>query len=150
MKKIVQSVTLCMLALTIFLTGMGVTIVDYCCSSCGGQTLIMVENHKCCDNNKNHSEKSCCSAKHENHKIADNVLTIKKISHCEVSRLSIDTDATSFRPHIGTELIWINDIDIPFLLFDTYNINIPVYVDYESPPDIPPKDYLTLHSTLII
>ena len=151
MKKFAQTLILLIAAATIFLTGAGVTIVNYCCTSCSGQTLFMTEQHICCVQEHDAESNSCCSSKEMSHDTCEGDIYTKD-THCTASRLSIDIDAASFRPHVATPFVWISDASLTI----TTTI-LPKIVEYDdsytlfkSPPDTHPREYLSFIRVLII
>jgi hypothetical protein len=155
MKKFVQRFILLIAAATVFFTGAGVTIINYCCTSCSGQTLIMTEKHVCCVQGQHEAKSStaCCSAQKETiHNDSCENAAFSQDMHCTASRLSMDIDASSFRPHISVPFVWISDAlpDIPVSTsFDTVTY-ADGYTAFGSPPGIPPREYLSLIRILII
>jgi len=153
MKKFAQKTVLLIAAIAVFMTGAGVTIVNYCCSTYSGQTLLVTQQHVCCGHG--HSDKetgSCCS--HQGHllHVDEGEDGVSTDPHCSATRLSMDIDASSFRPHLLTPFVWISDahfIQHPCLLqHDPEHTATTYYTD--SSPDIPPREYLTLLTVLII
>jgi hypothetical protein len=153
MKKFAQRFILLIAAVTVFLTGAGVTIVNYCCTSCSGQTLFMTEQHICCAQGHNEAKAgSCCSAKETSHDTCENDSNFTQDTHCTASRLSIDIDASSFRPHVATPFVWISDA-LPVLCASIIPVKVEYaddYTSFRSPPDSPPREYLSFISILII
>lgn len=155
MKKFGQSIIILIIAVTVFLTGAGVTIIDYCCSSCGGQTLFMTEQHICCieDHAVVESESmTCCSIGKLSKDDACENMSFTKDSHCTASRVSADIDVSSFRPHVVIPFVWVS---AAFYASPTNALfqklyNIDDFIDFKSPPDIPPREYLSLIRVLII
>jgi hypothetical protein len=148
MKKFGQTLILLIAAATVFFTGAGVTIMNYCCTTCSGQTLFMTEQHVCCAQARQVEDVSgCCSVKATAHHN-----TFKSDTHCTASRLSIDIDASSFRPQVATPFIWISDASLAVTLsiFPEKVEYTDEYAQFESPPGIPPRDYLSLIRVLII
>lgn len=155
MKKFVQRFILLIAAATIFFTGAGVTIINYCCTDCSGQTLIMTEKHTCCAEGQHEVEpvKSCCSDPEENtNNDSCTNSTFSQDMHCTASRLSIDIDASSFRPHLSAPFVWISETlsYISLSISSDNTIYTDDYISFKSPPDIPPREYLSLIRILII
>jgi len=152
MKKFGQTLILLIAAATVFFTGAGVTIMNYCCTTCSGQTLFMTEQHICCAQASQTEEVSgCCSVKDTAHHDTCEA-SFKSEAHCSASRLSIDIDASSFRPQVAIPFVWVSAASLAV----TSNV-LPEKVEYtdeyaqfESPPEIPPRDYLSLIRVLII
>jgi hypothetical protein len=155
MKKFVQKFILLIAAATVFFTGAGVTIINYCCTSCSGQTLIMTEKHVCCAQEQHIAEPAtnCCPVQTEtaqNDPCGNSVFS--QDMHCTASRLSMDIDASSFRPLISVPFVWISGI-LPYIPVSASSDNATCadgYTTFEPPPDIPPREYLSLISILII
>ncbi len=156
MKKFGQTIIILIIAVTVFLTGAGVTVIDYCCSSCGGQTLFMTEQHICCIEDQNTEAAqmaSCCSMEKVSSKgDASENSSSTKDSHCTASRVSVDIDASSFRPHVVIPFIWVSDVPYVALVNTLFQRadSIDDFIDFRSPPDIPPREYLSLIRVLII
>lgn len=153
--KNVQRVILVIIAATVFLTGMGVTVINFCCSSCGEQTLIMTQRHTCCSQEnqaETESHKSCCAEKGSlENKTSANTF-FDDAEHCSSSRLSIDIDASSFRPQVTSPLVWLS-ATLPHTLGYTVSLTLgdtKEYTQLKTPTKIPPREYLSLIRVLII
>lgn len=151
--KGVQRIMLLIVAATVFLTGAGVTIINYCCTSCSGQTLFITTNHICCtESQPSHEGGSCCSSEKEVSNEMCEGLQIADLSHCTASRLSIDIDASSYRPQVSIPFVWISDAAT--YLQDSFTINNEqinnTFDRSKAPPEIPPRKYLSLIQVLII
>jgi len=94
--------------------------------------------------------KSCCSTANSCH--ATDQTSYSKNKHCSISRLSIDIDPSSFRPHVSIPFVWISDIpSVPQLNMIPYRAeDAGENAHLKIPPDIPPREYLSLISVLII
>ncbi|MDH6310802.1 hypothetical protein M2451_003582 [Dysgonomonas sp. PFB1-18] len=155
MKRFAQNIILVIAAATVFFTGAGVTIINYCCASCSGQTLIMAQQHTCCAiSHEQHTDATapCCAATEAESHDSCETTAFSGETHCQASRLSIDIDAASFRPHVATPVVWISDNSLILasaLLPDTTEF-ADHYSLFKSPPDIPPREYLSLIRVLII
>ncbi|NDV94733.1 hypothetical protein D0T84_07345 [Dysgonomonas sp. 521] len=153
MKKFAQRFILLIAAATVFFTGAGVTIINYCCTSCSGQTLFMTEQHICCvQENDDIKAGSCCSEKEMSHDACESDSNFTKDTHCTASRLSIDIDASSFRPHVAIPFVWISDA-FPVLSASIIPVKTEYagdYTSFRSPPGIPPREYLSFIRILII
>lgn len=156
MKRFAQNFILIIAAVTVFFTGAGVTIINYCCNSCSEQTLFMTEQHTCCslEHQKTEQESDCCSmhkdVSHDESCESDTSFT-QDVS-CTTSRLSIDIDASSFRPIVTVPFVWISGVSptIPLSILTDNSVYIEGDSIFESPPDIPPREYLSLIRVLII
>lgn len=151
--KGVQKILIVIIAATVFLTGAGVTIINYCCTSCSGQTLFMTEKHVCCaDSQHSHEGKSCCSPVKDISNDTCEGLVYTDLSHCTASRMSIDIDASSYRPQISIPFVWISDAMTYSV--DNFTIDNEVVIDsfthFKAPPEVPPRKYLSLIQVLII
>lgn len=155
MKKFGQTIIILIVAATVFFTGAGVTVIDYCCSSCGGQTLLMTEQHICCSEEHSMSDietMDCCSIQKTSKGDACGNSSFEKDSHCTASRVSIDTDASSYRPHVVIPCVWLSEtfyVPLESALLQNAN-SIDGFTGFKSPPDIPPRKYLSLIRVLII
>ncbi|WP_081852516.1 hypothetical protein [Prevotella sp. 10(H)] len=153
MKKFGQTLILLVAAVTVFLTGAGVTIVNYCCTSCSGQTLFMTGQHVCCaESFENEEVMSCCSSHEAVVNETSETVCYDQDSHCTASRLSIDIDASSFRPHVSVPFMWISDASFTptsYILPEKIEYS-DEYIRFESPPDILPREYLSFIRVLII
>ena len=153
--KSVQRIILLIVAVTVFFTGAGVTIINYCCTSCSGQTLFMAEKHQCCSaSDHSHQDGSCrtlpSAAKTEANACESS--TYANDTHCTASRLSIDIDASSFRPQISIPFVWVSDAIVPILdvfVADSRHAG-ELLACFSPPPDITPREYLSFIQVLII
>lgn len=151
MKKLAQHIMLLVITVTVFLTGTGVTIVNFCCSNCAEQTLFITKVHSCCSESASGETKSCCSNSDKNSE-ANTCCDHTKKDHCKASRLSVDTDSSSYRPLVYNPFIWVSEA-AAFLPAHILPINIESTdsdIKFESPPKIPPREYLSLIKVLII
>lgn len=152
--KSVQRIILLIVAVTVFFTGAGVTIINYCCTSCSGQTLFMTEKHQCCSASEHsHNGGSCCALPSEEiNANACEGMAYANDTHCTTSRLSIDIDASSFRPQISIPFVWVSDAIVPVL--DVFVVDSGRAGDllacFSPPPDITPREYLSFIQVLII
>jgi len=152
MKKFAQSIIILIAAVAVFFTGTGVTIVNYCCSGCTvEQTLVMTKAHTCCSQKAGEATEtpSCCST-HTQLQTGD-AYAFSDGSHCKASRLSADIDGSVFRPHVSNPFIWISDIQ-PVAQVTTVSLteSIDNLTQLEPPPNILPREYLSLIRVLII
>lgn len=155
MKKFAKTSVLLIIAVTIFFTGIGVTVIKFCCPSCSEQTLVMAKQHTCCAQEGVDSlsdTKSCCSRGDVAQTESCGEESYANGMHCSPSRLSIDIDASSFRPHVSNPFVWISDAQL-------YSIaaiqTVGIYYTEENwhfkvPPNILPREYLSLIRILII
>ncbi|MBD8387989.1 hypothetical protein [Dysgonomonas sp. BGC7] len=155
MKKFAQILILVILSVTVFFTGAGVTIINYCCSSCSEQTLFVTQHHVCClQDSSTNDEDSCCdeSYKETVNKSCEHGQSYEKIDHCTASRLAIDIDSASFRPHVIAPFFWISDVQlIQSILLLSNKIEVSDnYALFDRPPEIPPREYLSMIRVLII
>lgn len=150
MKRFAQRITLLIAACTIFLTGMGVTVINCQCISCDKQTFFMSAQQTCCSPNKTETDetKSCCSS----HKTCHSTEKYLNDAHCSISRLSIDIDPSSFRPHLSIPYMWVSDaLFLPVLNILPDEIESSNdYIHLKTPPDISPREYLSIIRVLII
>ncbi len=155
MKRFAQNFILIIAAATVFFTGAGVTIINYCCNSCSEQTLFMTEQHTCCslEHQKAEQKGDCCSMhKDVSHNESCEDTSFTQDISCTTSRLSIDIDASSFRPIVSVPFVWISDVSptIPLSILTDNSLYTQDNSIFESPPDIPPREYLSLIRVLII
>lgn len=154
--KNIQRVILLIVATTVFLTGMGVTVINFCCPSCSEQTLFMTKKHVCCsekaESNTVRQTKSCCSGTATIDKGECHDSSFSKAGHCSPSRLVTDKDASSFRPQISSPFVWLSET-----LTNALNTTLPNtvgdakdYTHLKIPSTIPPREYLSLIRVLII
>lgn len=149
MKQFVRSFFLLAIAVAVFFTGAGVTIMNYCCNMCSEQTIFAMEHR--CGAEEHHGDKAddCCSS-HEA-ACADHNDSNDKADHCSASRLSIDLDASMSRPHVATPFVWLSDaslFSVQLLPSDTVEAEYKEHI--EMPPTVPPRSYLSLIRVLII
>lgn len=147
MKKFALRTVLLITSVIVFLTGTGVTIVNYCCSGCTvEQTLVVTKAHSCCSSTDD-KQYSCCN--HSETQERDGC-SVENGNHCKASRISTDIDASAYRPHIASPFVWISDTPITHLVALDQFENSDIYIKFESPPKIPPRDYLSLIRVLVI
>ncbi|GAB6010254.1 hypothetical protein [Dysgonomonas reticulitermitis] len=160
MKQLVTRIILVIAAVAVFFTGAGVTYIMYCCSGCETeQTLVVTKAHTCCLQKEVAEETHSCCASHTYHTQpsghsvdADGCTTHFDEGYCQMSRLSTDIDLSVFRPHVSSPFVWISDV-YPALLSGVLSDQIndtDTYAQFESPPNIPPREYLSLIRVLII
>lgn len=158
MKKLVNRIILLIAAVAVFFTGAGVTYIVYCCLGCETeQMLVVTKAHTCCSQKEVAQETYSCCASHIHHThpsghSADGCTTHFDEGYCQMFRLSTDIDLSVFRPHVSSPFVWISDaypVLLPGFLSDQIN-DTDTYSQFESPPDIPPRKYLSLIRVLII
>ncbi len=159
MKQLVTRIILVIAAVAVFFTGAGVTFIMYCCSGCQAeQTLVVTKAHTCCSQKMIAEESHSCCASHSHHTPAssqadaDGCTTHIDEGYCQTSRLSADIDLSVFRPQVSNPFVWISD-SYPVLLSSVLSDQIndtDTYAQFESPPNIPPREYLSLIRVLII
>lgn len=155
MKKITQHIVLLIAAIAVFFTGTGVTIINYCCSHCEAeQTLIMASVPDCCSQKKVVIEQTCCSDHNSsnNHKSDSDGCNVSNKEHCKATRLSSDIDIATARQHLQIPYVWISDLysSLPTSIVLSKIEVADKLAELESPPDIPPREYLSLIRVLII
>lgn len=155
MKKFAKTSVLLIIAVTIFFTGIGVTVINFCCPSCSEQTLVMAKQHTCCTQkgiDSSFDKKCCCSVNAVVQKESCGEKSYTNGMHCSSSRLSIDIDASSFRPHVSNPFVWISDAQL-YSIGATQTVGI-YYAEenwhFKVPPNILPREYLSLIRILII
>ncbi|MDU1889821.1 MAG: hypothetical protein E6767_03960 [Dysgonomonas sp.] len=148
MKRLAQNIILIIAAVTVFFTGTGVTIMNFCCSNCAEQTFFMTQAHTCCLEAA--ENKSCCSSHQEATDYSDHCY--KNDSHCKASRLSVDIDSSTSRPHVITPFVWVADAAwiLPINILPSRVDSAVDTIQFESPPKILPREYLSLIRVLII
>lgn len=154
MKKSGHIILLMILAVAVFYTGTGVTIMKYCCPDCKPSYAIVGQKHIC--HNPEESPDTCstqvscpnCGA------VDTDEGTISynaKGSGCASSRVSIDLDSQHFRPQVQTPFVWLSAVDNLFLTGNEETAKSTDFVSYtESPPSVVPRSYLSLIRVLII
>ncbi len=151
MKEFAKRILLLFAAVCLFLTGMGVTVVNCHCISCDKQSIFMSAQQVCCSPKaESKKEKSCCSSGNTCH--TSQKLNYSASGYCSISRLSIDIDPSSFRPHLSIPFVWISDaLALTECVVQHEEVSITdEYIYLKSPPDIPPRDYLSLIAVLLI
>lgn len=117
------------LATIMFFVGVGVTVVDLCCSGCSQEENISM----------NHPDGTpLCMNAH-----------LSKC--CEIKRISIDLDHSVYHPNLLYSMAWTM---IPAFVFDhlliSDNKGLLVREEAQDPVPIPPRNYLSLIRVLII
>lgn len=159
MKQLVTRIILVFAAVAVFFTGAGVTFIIYCCSGCETEQMLMVTKaHTCCSTQMVAEESHSCCDSHTHSTQAsdpadrDGCATHFDAGHCQASRLSADIDLSVFRPQVSNPFVWISDA-YPVLLSSVLSDQVSdtdTYAQFESPPNIPPREYLSLIRVLII
>lgn len=155
-RKTINNLLLLVLSGIVFLTGAGITIVDYCCSECRMKMFSMnsieccsMDNHitqklesTCCKLNKDLTETSCKKY----------IEDFSSEQCCSTSRISVDIDSSIFRPQINIPFIWISDYiyknQFPLKCEGNYTRIFESNTDILKPP--PPRHYLSFIQVLII
>lgn len=153
MKNFIQKIILLIACVAIFYTGAGVTIINYCCNSCIQEASFIPSSHTCCTEGADiTTPMSCCSSKEKAAEATDCNETIAKDMHCSTSRLSIDIDASIFKPLIIVPFIWLDNASevSPFSIASNYGEHINGDNLFESNFSILPRAYLSLIRILII
>ncbi|MBB4037098.1 hypothetical protein GGR21_003013 [Dysgonomonas hofstadii] len=151
MKRFAQRILLLVAAATVFITGMGVTIVNCQCIACDKQPIFMSTQQLCCSSTAQAEQtKACCASQGSCHTTGQTEYS--KDKHCAISRVAIDIDASSFRPHVSTPFVWISDALFvqPISVLPDIVEHDDEYIYYKTPPDTPPREYLSFIRVLII
>lgn len=159
MKQFVTRVILVIAAAAVFLTGAGVTYMIYCCSGCKTESALTVTEVQACCSQKAvvGASHSCCTSHCDNTSTSNQTDVDECAIHvdevyCQISHLSADIDLSVFRTQMSNPFIWVSNT-YPVLLFrvlsDQAN-DIGTYALSESPPNIPPREYLSLIRVLVI
>ena len=112
----------------------------------------MVSQEVCSSTGHSGKSMSCCSANKEVHKEYCGAKSETDNGHCSASRLTIDIDGSTFRPHVVVPMMWISDTSLSqqiTILSDIVEI-ADEYTLFKNPPDIPPREYLSMLRVLII
>ncbi|MDR2955675.1 MAG: hypothetical protein LBV43_11390 [Prevotella sp.] len=154
MKKSAQKSILLVIAFIMVLTGGGITVVSYNCDSCSGQTLFVTQMHTCCVETGNGKiQSSCCSLSEQqtNHNQCQNSANVGT-PPCMSSRLSIDIDGTAYRPQVSIPYVWITEFPFSFTnnILVEDNSSSKEFTYYNTPPDLHPREYLSIIRVLII
>lgn len=162
MKQYSKQIILFTMALVIFITGVGVNIVEYCCTRCKATPFYSVHTN-CCNKLQPHESKNtnaadCCTEmKHECEEslhLEDNTacnLSVKS-GCCTIHRTSIDIEHVHIKYHLKKPIFYL------FNLCYTFKPNInPLYskhcgsaLRYKAIDENQPCDYLHFIKVLII
>ncbi|MFT3993768.1 MAG: hypothetical protein QM660_05640 [Dysgonomonas sp.] len=157
MKSRIYHIAILITAIAVFFTGTGVTVMNYCCSGCVSEFLSFNTQSCTCSaqhESETHMGGTCCSVsmEHEDMQHSDcNENIVATSNHCSSSRLSIDLDASMFRPHVATPFVWLSTLG------DNTSYLLPRIIEYadaedyvDDPPTMQPRSYLSLIRVLII
>lgn len=149
MRKFITKITLLLLSVVIFTTGMGATIANFCCDNCLNEFFALqtidcgkqeVKEHSCCSSESQPVANVC-----RNHTGEDDTC-------CKIERHSIDLDSFHSKPVVFLPYTWIATI-IPqianFSFTDEYH-DIIVDNNNDPPPITEPRTYLSIIRILII
>ena len=151
MEKLIRKSIMLIIGAAVFFTGAGITIMHYCCSSMSSQAVTVIQQLTCCAHTNNNADKDAKSSCDEGHEACahDNDGAHK---HCTSTRLSIDIDAASFRPHITLPFAWVLDV-LP-VFTQLLNCDLSSHIQHQqkenAPPNMPPREYLSIIRVLII
>lgn len=151
MKQATTKISLVILAFIISLTGMGVTIANFCCDDCSSHfwTKIHPVLH---DNSEKSTEHSCCSDKKEAHTHDCTQQHDDNKKCCSLERQSTTLDSYHTKPAVTIPFTWVENI--PFILTTDLTNRYEsesVFGDIDEPPKITsPREYLSLIRILII
>lgn len=151
MKKIASHILILIAAIAVFFTGNGVTIVKYCCTGCAEQTSFFTQTSACCTEGHDSDQQGdpyCSTHDTVCDGLANNVSD--NGDHCGASRVSVDIDATSFKPQLVLPFAWLSDS--PVFTFQA-SPGIPTLLAHHfnnAPPIVHPRDYLSFIRILII
>lgn len=156
MKQQLRRIILFIAAISVFTTGMGVNLVQYCCSNCKSEANIF-QQHFCADvadvELALEEETSCCGKGHVGQEASDCDLDkiAEKCSKCSVTRLSIDLDSSISKPNVFVQTVLLTDLPIltTSLLLDKKEYLLQ-FLTNPDPPKISPREYLSLIRILII
>lgn len=156
MKQQLRRIMLFIAAISVFSTGMGVNLVQYCCSNCQLEADIF-QQHSCVDvtdvDLTLEEETSCCGKHHVEQLALDckQDEIAEKCSKCSVTRLSIDLDSSISKPNVSVQTVLLTDLPIltTSLLLDKKEYLLQ-FLTNPDPPKISPREYLSLIRILII
>ena len=145
MKQLLKYTLLTFLAALIFYGGAGVNLVSYCCSNCFNAGLqAVIASETCCTT---HEQESATAGK------TDYKTFIDKSHHCGITRVefewttSEDDGSLLIIPFV-TDVLY--DLSYTSLLTES-EASEPLFIDEADPPTVlPPRDYLSLLTTLLI
>lgn len=141
MKKSIQHIAILLIAFAVFFTGAGVTVVNYCCSTC--ETVVASQtDHACCfEDGLDHQHVCDCTShsSQEEHQCAT------------TERLTIDLDNSSSKPQLAplSTLLAHDFIHVCVSCAAQYEYNSQTDT-YDDPPVMPTRSYLSLIRVLII
>lgn len=155
MKAIATKIILVLLSITVFTTGMGATIVNFCCDNCVSSFFEEInitkqqsnkELHSCCTHQSdNNTQKPTCHHSQKNHQS-------EKTDCCKIERHSLILDSYHFKPALILPFTWISQQ--PIMLIERISIkeNSSSSLSYlKIPPNIiDTKTYLAIIRILII
>lgn len=157
MKQLLRRIILFIAAISVFTTGMGVNLVQYCCSNCKSEANIF-QQHSCADivaeNDLDVEEESfCCGKKATQSKalscVQDEIA--EKCMKCSVTRLSIDLDSSISKPNVSVQAVWLSTLPVSVTtLLQDKKEDLLQFLTNSDPPKISPREYLALIRILII
>ncbi|WP_163356282.1 hypothetical protein [Dysgonomonas sp. 25] len=136
------------MAVLVFFTGAGVTVMSFCCSDCRSQVFFMDKKTCCTIHHEAESTKSCCST--DTSSSIDCQCCSDK-EHCSAKRYAIDIDSSVFKPHINIPFEWVDDGGI-----HTHTVYCCVQecsdacIHLRGSPPVHPRSYLSIIRVLII
>lgn len=153
MKETAKKIIILFVAATVFFTGMGVTIMEYCCSWCSEHSDFLSKSHSCCSihGKENISFFDQCSNSSEDPSFIHLPSSVDNDPHCKASRLSIDIDAFIFKPILSSIFVWVNENTI--LKHNTPSFSVDNRQEWGrlGPPILySPRAYLSFIRILII
>lgn len=155
MKQILQNILVVCLAVLVFFTGAGVTVVNLCCPDCFNNLIsINNVNRECRHAPVTYEEQHSCCSSAEHSVEQENIFCFEKSDNgcCEIERISIDIENRVYKPVQDN----ISSLYSAFLLFASYiqttvvTESISEYNCYKDVIPILPRDYLSLIGVLII
>lgn len=148
MNKYISHIVALIIAISVFFTGTGITIINYCCMGCVEQVFSLKQQPTCCSE-EDHSS--------DNHFSLDDCFVVDHLSYeytaaksCSVSRQSIDLDTFTFKPQLSSPFVWITQAFSLYQAIQLFGVYDADYSYKKSPPKIPPREYLSLLRVLII
>jgi hypothetical protein len=166
MKKTLSNILVVFLSVLIFYFGSGINVFSFCCDQClknvfsvertSNSCLISHTSHQsdtqgCCAN-KDNEQKSCCGNENEHEGDSSSHSSNKEAGKCCSSEhISVDWKANNtfyslFIFHITTIIF---DKTAGFDFTQTPTVLYSEYFD-NTPPTLPPRDYLALLEVLLI
>lgn len=151
MKLLAKKIIILCIAAVVFLTGVGVTVFNFCCNNCIEHIFVA---EKCDVNTTGDIADSHCETVDSHHTgchDSERIEITNSPDCCTALRYSIDLDSSHFKPVILSPITWLVSFQLDLPSVEDVQAGISnLYRQLKIPLIVSPRDYLSFIQVLII